>query len=324
MLECIDLFAGAGGLSLGLRKAGIKVRVAVEHDKDCEQTYLQNFPGSVFLRERIQNVTRSDLLPRLRPTADIVLAGGPPCQLFSRLNRRPADITDEIQSYIRLVRSLRPMFVVFENVPAIKRRSTAWSFVTEGLISLGYDLKWQVVNCQDFGLPQKRERMIVLASKVPVDMPVGCTSKAATVREAIAHLPDCSKEILNHNGMKLSVQNLERIRKLKPGQNSRESGVSFADSYARMSWDKPAPTITTKCISFSNGRFGHPVYDRAITVREAALLQGFPEDYLFTGSLWSCARQVGNAVPPVLAEQLGVQILKAYQRWRRKQHRNAA
>lgn len=324
MIDCIDLFAGAGGLSLGLRKAGIKVRVAVEHDKDCEQTYLRNFPGSVFLRDRIQNVTRSELLPRLRPGADLVLAGGPPCQLFSRLNRRPADITDEIYSYIRLVRSLRPMFVVFENVPAIKRRSVAWTFVTEGLISLGYDLKWQVVNCQEFGLPQKRERMIVLASKVPVDIPMGCGSKASTVRDAISHLPDQSDEILNHRGMTLSESNLQRIRKLTPGQNSRKSGVSFADSYARMSWDKPAPTITTKCISFSNGRFGHPEYDRAITVREAALLQGFPEDYVFKGSLWSCARQVGNAVPPVLAEQLGVQILKAYRRWQRKGLRKSA
>ena len=320
MLECIELFAGAGGLSLGLNRAKIKVRVAVDSDADCKATYEHNQPGVTYLLKRVQDVTRGKLLKHIKDPSKLVLAGGPPCQLFSRLNRSPADITDEVRSYIRLVRSLRPLVVVFENVPAIKRRSVAWGFVHESLSELGYNVQWTIVNCNEFGVPQKRERMIVLASKIPMALPLG-TKTGATVRDAIAHFPDEDHAIPNHKAMNLSPSNLRKIKKLKAGENSRKKDSSFADSYARMSWDKPSPTITTKCISFSNGRFGHPKYNRAITVREAATLQGFPESYEFIGSLPSCARQVGNAVPPTLAEALGKAIMIGFKKSLRNRRR---
>lgn len=318
MLECIELFSGAGGLSLGLRKAGIKVRVAVDCDADCKATYELNQPGVTYLQNRVQNLTRNDLLGAIKHPKEIVLAGGPPCQLFSRLNRSPVSITEEVKAYIRLVRSLRPLYVVFENVPAIKRRSSAWGFVVESLHRLGYGVRWKVVNCHDFGVAQRRERMIVIASKLEVDVPKSTSAKSLTVRDAIGHLPEASQEIVNHRSMVLSKTNLKRIKSIRAGGNSRERTASFSDSYARMSWDRPAPTITTKCISFSNGRFGHPVYDRAISVREAANLQSFPETYEFVGSLLSCARQVGNAVPPALGEALGKEILRSFKRHKRK------
>lgn len=319
MLECIELFAGAGGLSLGLKRAKIRVRVAIDSDPDCRETYLLNQTGTEYISERVQDLTRTDLLVHVKNPDRLVLAGGPPCQLFSRLNRAPADITDEVRSYVRLVRSIRPMFVVFENVPAIQRRSTAWNFVQESLKAAGYVVHWKVVHCNQLGVPQSRERMIVLASRLKISAPNFPLIVERTVRDAIGHLPSFDSAIPNHHTMNLSEANKKRIKSIASGGNSRKSDSSFCDSYARMSWDRPSPTITTKCISFSNGRFGHPEYDRALTVREAALLQDFPHDYKFHGSLWSCARQVGNAVPPTLGEALGKFIVKAF-----RSHQRAA
>ena len=323
MLECVELFAGAGGLSLGLKRARIQVKVAVDSAEDCRSTYLRNHRGVEFILDRVQNLTRKDLLHQIERPDSLVLAGGPPCQLFSRLNRSPAEITDEVRSYIRLVRSLKPLYVVFENVPAIKRRSVAWDFVIASLSKAGYDVQWRIVRCSDLGIPQCRDRMIVLASKVPVSIDSLRQRDQQTVRDAIGHLPDVDESILNHKSMKLSDVNLRRIKGIKEGQNSRSKDVSFADSYARMSWDRPAPTITTKCISFSNGRFGHPSFNRAITVREAANLQSFPESYEFVGNLASCARQVGNAVPPRLGEALGKVIVSSYKKHVRNKRRRA-
>jgi DNA (cytosine-5)-methyltransferase 1 len=314
MLECIELFAGAGGLSLGLKRANIKVRVAIDCESDCRDTYLKNQTGTEYIVERVQNLTRSDLVGYVSHHKSLVLAGGPPCQLFSRLNRSPAEITDEVRAYIRLVRSLRPLYVVFENVPAIQRRSTAWKFVVDGLSRAGYQVQWQIVRCEHLGIPQSRDRMIVLASPLSIDLPKIGKIESRTVRDAIGHLPEFDDGIPNHRSMKLSEANLNRIRSIPSGGNSRLKSSSFCDSYARMRWDRPAPTITTKCISFSNGRFGHPEFDRAITVREAANLQCFPENYEFSGNLQSCARQVGNAVPPTLGELLGKTVMRSYRK----------
>ncbi len=314
MLECIELFAGAGGMSHGLKNSGIRVKVAVDVDKDCERTYTHNHPRVTFIQKRVQDIKRNDLLKYLSPNADVVLAGGPPCQLFSRLNRNPAGITDEVKSYVRLVRSIRPMFVVFENVPAIQSRSEAWTYVIASLQRAGYFLDFKIVDCIHFGVAQSRQRMIVLASKFPISIPLGNCSTPRTVRDCIGNLDARREGLTNHQGMQLSPTNLKKIRLLKEGEISRDWDSSFRDSYARMAWDKPAPTITTKCISFSNGRFGHPEQDRALTVREAALIQGFPEQYQFFGSLRSCARQVGNAVPPLLALALGREIRKSHRR----------
>lgn len=310
MIDCIDLFCGAGGLSLGLTQAGLKVRVAVDTDADCEATYTANFAHGTFLRCDINRLDESELLKHVKDTTNLVLAGGPPCQLFSRLNRHPAQNTDGIRSYVRLVRRIGPTYVVFENVPAITKQDVAWKYLLRSLKRLKYKVTYRVLKAVDFGVPQQRERMIVLAARTPISLPDRVQETPRTVRDAIGHLPDESNAILNHRGMTLSPENRRKIKKLKAGDNSRRKREAFADSYARMSWDSPAPTMTTKCISFSNGRFGHPEYHRGLTVREAATLQGFPESFEFSGSLWSCARQVGNAVPPPIAKALGATIKK--------------
>ena len=322
MIDCIDLYCGAGGLSLGLSQAGLKLRVSVDNDADCESTYSANFSGATFLRRDLNSLDEADLLNHVRDRTNLVLAGGPPCQLFSRLNRHPAENTDGIRSYVRLVRRIQPAYVVFENVPAITKQGVAWDYLLRALKRLKYKVTYRIMKAVDFGVPQQRERMIVLAARESIALPDG-TVPHRTVRDAIGHLPDESSEILNHRGMTLAKENLRKIKRLKPGGNSRRKRTSFADSYARMNWDAPAPTMTTKCISFSNGRFGHPEYHRGLTVREAANIQGFPESFEFRGSLWSCARQVGNAVPPPIAKALGVAIKKHVSQ-RKRNHRRVA
>lgn len=318
MLECVDVFCGAGGLSLGLQQAGIKVRLAIDADKSCVSTYRINFPNTTALQARIQDVSPQAILDSVKKPEALVLAGGPPCQLFSRLNRNGRGVSDEFRAYIRLLIAVSPGFVVLENVPQIQHRREAWSLLTTALKRLRYEVSSAVLRASDFGVPQRRERLILVASRIPLKLPIKATERETTVREAIGHLPISDDSIANHQGMKLSAKNLVRIRKLGAGGNSRSKDLAFRDSYARMEWDRSAPTITTKCISFSNGRFGHPVYDRALTIREAAILQGFPSDFVFEGSLSQCARQVGNAVPPPVALAVGRAIVRASKRRVRK------
>lgn len=309
MLECIDIYCGAGGLSLGLSQAGLDVRAAVDASADCKTTYEANIPNVRFHQRQLEELRSDDLMADIMNPRQFVLAGGPPCQLFSKLNRNSKDEPHGLKPYIAMVRKTKPAYVVFENVPAIKRRERAWKYLVSSLRRLGYFVSFGVLNALDFGIAQQRQRMIVLAARNEIDLPSGTAKRVSTVRDAIGKFPKDNPRLTNHDGMTLSPENLKRIRTLKPGESSRQKDSSFCDSYARMSWDQPAPTITTKCISFSNGRFGHPSYDRALTIREAAVLQGFPVGFKFYGSLWSRARQVGNAVPPPIARALGMAII---------------
>jgi DNA (cytosine-5)-methyltransferase 1 len=153
---------------------------------------------------------------------------------------------------------------------------------------------------------------LLIAARTPIEIPSPPKTALGTVREAIGKLPDLDPSIPNHFTMKLAPQNMARLRSTpRDGGTSKKPGESFDDSYARMYWDRPAPTITTRCVSFSNGRFGHPQFDRAVTVREAATLQGFPPDFVFEGGVWETARQVGNAVPPPIGKAVGERIIEA-------------
>lgn len=317
MLDCIDLYCGAGGLSLGLKDAGIKVRASVDISQDCEQTYSQNLSKDVFICKDLREVSADELFGRLKHKDRFMVAGGPPCQLFSRLNRMGADKIDGLQPYIRLIRELDPHYVVFENVPNIINRGVAWNYLMNSFARLKYKVSVNIVRAAEYGVPQMRERVIVIAARQRIELREGKHSPRS-VRDAIGHLPDVDCSIPNHVTLKLSAENLCRIRAIEAGGKTRETGTAFSDSYSRMAWQLPSPTITTKCISFSNGRFGHPKFNRGITIREAASLQGFPETFEFFGSLWSCARQVGNAVPPAIARVIGETILADYKSSRLK------
>lgn len=318
MLEVVDVFCGAGGLSLGLRQGGLTIRAGLDAGAACIETYRRNLLGAQGTVADVRTLKRKDILRHVRHKDDLVLAGCPPCQLFSQLHRRKRrkPLGDEFTAYLRLLWSVRPAYVVFENVPRIVDREDAWGALTDRLDQLGYHYDSRVVTADHFGVPQRRRRLVLVAARTPIEIPTPAPVEAKTVRDAIGHLPRVDPNIPNHITMNLSRSNRERIRLTRlNGGRSKPSRVPFDDSYGRMEWDKPAPTITTRCISFSNGRFGHPKFHRAITVREAAHLQGFPADFVFEGGIKETARQVGNAVPPPLAKWLAGIILAHHERF---------
>lgn len=311
MLEVVDLFCGAGGLSWGLQQGGLKVRAGIDQSHSCISTYRRNLPGVSAIAADLYNLKRDDILRFVSSPDNLVLAGCPPCRLFSQLHRKRKPLGEEFGAYLRLLWSLKPRYVVFENVPRIIDRDDAWGALTSRLGQLGYSYSSRMVTADHFGVPQRRRRLVLVASKTPISLPEPPPVTLRTVRDSIADLPDSDPSIPNHITMTLSRTNMARIRGTSPnGGRSKAPRVPFDDSYGRMEWDRPAPTITTRCISFSNGRFGHPEYHRAITVREAARLQGFPDHYIFHGGIKETARQVGNAVPPPLAKWLAEIIVE--------------
>ena len=313
MLEVVDLFCGAGGLSWGLGQGGLTVQAGIDISPNCIATYRRNLCGATGIVANLGNLKRNDILPLVASSDHLVLAGCPPCRLFSQLHRRRKPLGEEFSAYLRLLWSLKPRYVVFENVPRIVDRDDAWGALTGRLAQLGYSYCSQVVTADHFGVPQRRRRLVLVAARTPISLPDPPPVKLRTVRDAIAHLPQIDPSIPNHVTMNLSKSNMARIRCTSPdGGRSKTFRVPFDDSYGRMEWNRPAPTITTRCISFSNGRFGHPEYDRAITVREAARLQGFPDHFVFEGGIKETARQVGNAVPPPLAIWLAEVIIAHY------------
>ena len=327
-----DFFAGCGGTSKGFAELGIKPRLAVEWDHDAAASYRLNFPSAEVLERDIRDVEVNEVRNGLGPAEGAVrlFAGCAPCQPFAgHRNGRSADAPESnlLSEFSRFVDELRPELVFVENVPGIRNASSAFSEFIDRL-SEDYHHDYAIVSSADYGVPQARKRLVFIASRLgEISLPspthgTGTTPGHVTVRDAIEDLPRIGAgqghpEYPDHRSMKLSPLNRERIRETPEGGDRRDwpkrlwtdchqaDGVQHTDAYGRLSWDHPAPTLTTRCISYSNGRFGHPDQDRAITVREAARLQTFPDDFTFVGGLTTQARQIGNAVPVALANSIG-------------------
>ena len=324
-LTAIDLFAGAGGLSAGLETAGFRVRVAVEIDPVSAGSYALNHPSTTLIPSDIRNIGGPELLRQagVRRGELSLLTGCPPCQGFStlRTRRRAGSVPDErndlILELLRLVRSTRPRAVVMENVPGLTEDSRFDHF-RRGLTTSGYSHDHAILDAMSFGVPQRRRRLVLIALRGRPVPPLWAQHRLEkrTVRDAIGSLPppgssgDALHDLPEHRSE--SVMNRIRAtprdggsrRDLPSGYgcrcHSRSDG--FYDVYGRMSWDDVAPTITSGCHNPSKGRFLHPEQHRAITLREAALLQSFPRDYRFNLSRGKehAAWQIGNAFPPLL------------------------
>jgi DNA (cytosine-5)-methyltransferase 1 len=332
-VSVIDLFSGVGGLSLGLRQAGMSIAAGIDLEERCRFAYERNIEAP-FIASDVRDVTGQLLDQTWAPGHVRLLAGCAPCQPFSAY-RRGVDTSNEaswplLDEFARLVDESRPELVTMENVPRIGSSAVFARFVAR-LEDLGYHVSWETCYGPHFGLPQHRRRLVLLASLLgPIDHPAPTTTDPAgvSVRSAIAGLPpvkagECHPSDPLHRARALSPINLERIRASKPGGtwddwpeelrapcHRRSSGSSFRNVYARMTWDDPSPTITTLAHNFGTGRFGHPEQDRAITLREAAVLQGFPADYVFVAPgepihLATVGRMIGNAVPPPIARAAG-------------------
>ena len=350
--RAIDLFCGAGGLSLGLENSNIEVPLGVEINATAAITYRNNHRQSSVIEDDVRNVTGTQILQQLEIEEGelFLLAGCPPCQTFSSLQKD--DVTNDdrnnlIFEYTRLISEIKPLFILMENVPGLKngRGKKIFSDAVEQL-EQEYEVNFDVLNCADFGVPQTRKRLVLhgirkdvcalLKQHNPnfeVALPVATHTQdrndhtkkpwenAGKVLgdlppvEAGAPAPD---DYPNHETNGLTEVNIERIQYIREHGGSRDclperlqlpchkkNNVGYGGVYGIIDINKPAPTMTGGCICYSKGRYGHPTQDRAITVREAARFQSFPDTYVFAGSRGETALQVGNAVPPLLAQASG-------------------
>ena len=340
-ISTVDLFCGAGGLTYGFEQAGLPVNAGYDIDPACKFPYEQNNKAK-FILEDISRVTKSDLEQHFGESTIKVLVGCAPCQPFSNYARRYNDKASKwklLQDFSRLVQECEPEIISMENVLQLKYHSVFTEFV-QSLENLNYSVESYEINCLDYGIPQSRKRLVLLASKfgkIELVPPTHDANKYETVRRTIAHLDHLvagQTSVIDrlHQCSKLSELNLCRIRASKPGGtwrdwsehlvakcHTKKSGETYPAVYGRMEWDRPSPTITTQCFGFGNGRFGHPEQDRAISLREAALLQTFPPSYEFvapneTVVLTHIGRLVGNAVPVKLGEIIAQSILEHVKR----------
>jgi len=337
MVACVDLFCGVGGLSYGLSLAGIQVVAGVDLDENCRWSYERNVGAKFYLADvdSLDSNDLSDLFGRREPR---LLAGCAPCQPFSTYGRTRRGRDDRwilLDAFSRAVRASTPEFVTMENVPGLERHDIFRKFV-RALRSEGYSVEWGVLECARYGIPQRRRRLVLVASRVgEARLPEPTHAEPVDVAHAIGHLPSIEAGARPRQGADplhvaagLSPLNKERIRHSRPGGTWRdwpehlvaechrkEKGRTYPSVYGRMRWDEPAPTITTQCYGFGNGRFGHPEQDRAITLREAAILQSFPEWWEFVPpdgmvEFSPIGRMIGNAVPPRLGEVVGQVIVE--------------
>lgn len=335
-IHAIDLFCGAGGLSIGLQQAGITVACGIDVDPACRYPYETNV-GAEYLQTDVRDLQPSDLEARWSGADYRLLAGCAPCQPFSS-HRRGRDTTGEtnwslLGEFLRLALAVRPDFLTMENVPRVKSSSVFHSMINE-LTQAGYRIHYGSTYGPTYGLPQERRRLVLVGSlHDDISIPEPAPGGRPTVRKAIGKLPKLESGMVDprdplHKARALSDKNLRRLRASRPGGtwsdwpdellapcHTRQSGSSFKSFYGRMTWDDPSPTITTQSYNLGTGRFGHPDQDRTISLREAAILQGFPKKYQFVdpsaqATFQTVGRLIGNAVPPPLGRIIGEQFVR--------------
>jgi DNA (cytosine-5)-methyltransferase 1 len=336
VVEAVDLFCGVGGLTRGLEEAGIRVRAGFDIDPCCAYPYGANNKAK-FVHKSVADLTADDINKWFTPGSIRLLAGCAPCQPFSTMANSLATRDEKkwglLGEFARLVREVQPELVTMENVPRVTNHAPYQGFIA-ALEELGYKVDARRLRCADLGIPQERRRFVLVASRLAGDISLKRpTVNLQTVREAIGDLPPLAAGETDpndpmHKARSLTPLNLQRIRASNPGGTWHDwpealrspchrsaTGASYKSVYARMTWDRPSPTITTQCYNFGTGRFGHPEQDRAISLREAAILQSFPASYEFVpqGSpveFTNVGRMIGNAVPPRLGLFVGKTLIE--------------
>ena len=336
-IVAIDLFCGVGGLTHGLQKSGIEVVAGIDSDSSCKYAYEKN-NNSKFIGKDVSKITGKEL-NKLYPAGAIkLLVGCAPCQTFSQhtlknKNRDQDERWGLLYHFLRLIKESKPDFVSMENVPQIRKYKVFTDFI-EGLKKEKYHIFYKVVNCPKYGIPQRRIRLVLLASKknsIELLPETHNPKDYVTIRDVIKYLPrikdgKIDKKDKLHRSWRLSSINKKRIMQSKQGGtwldwdenlrlncHKKKGGATYKAVYGRMKWDNPAPTITTQFFSYGTGRFGHPTQNRAISLREGALLQTFPENYQFFEnedeiSFNIIGRHIGNAVPVELGKIIGKSI----------------
>lgn len=337
-IRAVDLFCGAGGLTYGLNQAGIKVVEGVDVDSACRHAYEFNNHAR-FVHRSVLSYSAREIKEAFGDAPVKLLAGCAPCQPFSTYTQGPRgnhrDKWALLDRFGELARDSKPDIVSMENVTPLAETERFRAFVEE-LKDAGFQVNHWIIDCRHYGAPQQRRRLVLLASRygeidiLPPTHPSPEDWKV--VREAISDLPPLRAGDIDpadplHRTSRLSKVNMQRMLASKPGGtwrdwpdelraacHTRSTGKTYPAVYGRMEWDKPAPTMTGQCFGFGNGRFGHPEQNRAISLREAAIIQTFPASYSFVEPgtpvhMKSVGRMIGNAVPPLLGYVIGKSIL---------------
>ena len=343
-LKAVDFFCGGGGMSYGIQKAEITVLAGIDHAVSCKETYEANVKGAQFILADVFDLKEEELARKLnlkKNDDELILIGCSPCQFWSIINtdkNKSEKSKNLLVEFRRFVEYFKPGYVVVENVPGVLRKkeeSGLQSFIDwlkES--SNGYKVHFDVHNVNDFGVPQNRKRFTLIANRVTQEeiIPIKSKGNKLTVRDVLGehngfkkiHAGYKDDTDFLHTTTSLSEINLKRLERIKKDGGNRfdfaddeelqldcfkGKATSFTDTFGRLWWDKPSPTITTKFLSVSNGRFAHPEENRALSLREGAILQSFPKAYRFYGtSMSSIARLIGNAVPPDYAKSIGLAI----------------
>lgn len=335
-IAAVDIFCGAGGLSYGLKQAGITVLAGIDNDEKCKYPFEKNV-GAKFIHEDVSKLKARPILKLYPRYGYRVLVGCAPCQPFSPHTNKVSK-TDErwglLYHFGKLIKNTGPDVVSMENVVPIRNESVFTDFI--GLLDeMNYHFSISSVYCPDYGIPQRRRRLVLLGSKhdkITLLPPTHTPKDYMTVRDAIGTLPTIKDGAVSeidplHRSWKMSELNKKRIKRSEPGGtweswpddikadcHRKDSGASYRAVYSRMAWDEPSPTITTQFYNYGTGRFGHPEQGRAISLREGAILQTFPPDYIFSENdsditFSNTGRLIGNAVPVKLGEAIGKSIL---------------
>lgn len=305
-MKVLDLFAGCGGFSHGFHKAGYEIAAFVEWWQPAITTFLQNHPKAKHLGGDITKINDETFL-EWKEKVDLIV-GGPPCQGFSLCGKRdPKDKRNQLyKEFLRAVRLVQPSFVVMENVQGILSMKdgngrTVIERIVEDFIELGYSVSYKILTASDYGVAQNRKRLIIIASKLDIfPQPI---EKRKSLLEVIGDLPEHENGLNGHLLFTPKEETLRKIRRLKQGERISEK---FNFSRQRLSADKPSRTITTKPM------FIHPFYDRFLTPRELARLQSFPDYFLFSGSKTDMVKQIGNAVPPLMAQAIAEKLKEVF------------
>lgn len=340
-IAAVDFFCGAGGMTRGMMNAGISVLAGVDLDSRVKETYELNNRPALFVKADITNFRPRDLRRIIdRSKWDyVIFAACAPCQPFSKLRKKKKTDGSErlLYKFAKVVSYADPDAIIVENVPGLKgaKGNKIWKRFVNKIKRLGYMPDSDILDAKDFGVPQTRRRLVLVAGKgFPIRLPQrthgppgSLLQPYVTVREAIGRYPpidagERSDAVPNHTARILSPLNQTRIRLVPPDGGSRKSLPSryvlkchknltgHSDTYSRMKWGEPSPTLTCKCTSITNGRFGHPSQDRAISIREAATLQTFPESFVFPEELNLATALIGNAVPVKLAEAVSQAVVQ--------------
>lgn len=343
-IRAIDFFCGGGGMSYGMQKAGIKILAGIDNEENCRKTYQINIKDAQFIKADVFTLKEKDLEKILDITQNddnLLLIGCSPCQYWSIINtdkKKAQKSKNLLLEFSRFVEYFYPGYVVIENVPGIlsKKEESGLDAFIKWLENSNYKVHYEIHNANDYGVAQSRKRFTLLASRLankPIQ-PIKQKGKKLTVRDVLGvengftkiQAGHKDKTNFKHTTAGLREINLRRLKKIKKDGGDRFDFAddkelqlpcfigkenAFRDTFGRLWWDRPSPTITTKFFSISNGRFVHPEENRALSIREGATLQSFPKDYIFEGtSIAAIARMIGNAVPPEYARRIGLSIIK--------------